>query len=119
MAKIYLTYGAVPELAPLSSAKRLEVIRASGGRFGKTPQFMRVWWLGVALILVLPLAVGLLVYFSKAGPVPACWFAIGSGLAGYATWFHVRTSCLRPHIRAYLADTKTPGDLTIESAASS
>jgi hypothetical protein len=58
MAKIYLTYGAVPELAPLSPAKRVEVIRASGGRFGKTQQFMRVWWLGAILSFAGPAADG-------------------------------------------------------------
>ena len=102
--KIYLTYGSVPELAALPLARRNEVLRASGGRFGKTPQFMRVWWLGVTLSFVVPSVVGAMVFLLIGSLTAALYSAVGVGLAGYTAWFHVRTSCLRPHIRAYLSE---------------
>ncbi|HXI84768.1 MAG TPA: hypothetical protein VNL17_11850 [Verrucomicrobiae bacterium] len=108
MGKIFLTYGAVPELAPLSPAKRIEVLLASGGRFGKTPLHKRVWWLGVILSVYIPATVGLFIYHWSNNPSWACWISVGLGLLGYSTWFHIRTSCLRPYMRAYLAENGTP-----------
>ena len=108
MGKIFLTYEAVPELAPLSPAKRVEVLLASGGRFGKTPQYKRVCWFGVILSVYIPATVGLVIYLWSNNPNWACWSSVGIGLLGYSTWFHIRTSCLRPHIRAYLAENVTP-----------
>ena len=106
MTKIFLTYGAVPELAPLSKEKRIEVIRASGGRFGKTALFRRVWLLGVVLSFVIPAIIGVIVYLWQEDFRWSCWSFIATGLLGYSLWFHIRTSCLRPHIRAYLAENE-------------
>ena len=102
MGKICFTYGSVPELAELSPDKKAEVILASGGRFGKTPTFMRVWWFGVVSCIVVPFIAGVAVYYWHGSFISACWFAVVTELVAYSAWFHVRTSCLRPHIRAYL-----------------
>ena len=104
MRNFFFTYGSVPELAPFSLAKRAEVLRASGGRFGKTPQFMKVWRLGLALSFGVPFLVGVATYFLTESVAAAMYSAVGAGLVGYAIWFNVRINCLRPHIRAYLAE---------------
>ena len=104
MAKIFLSYEAVPELAALSPAKRIEVVRASGGRFGKTPQFKRVWLLGVVLTLGIPSVVSFTTYFWFNDFRWAGWSFIGTLFLGYCAWFHIRTSCLRPYIRTYLSE---------------
>jgi hypothetical protein len=103
MARIYFTYGAVPELAPLPRAERREIIRESGRRFGKTPQFMRVWTLGLLISFIIPIILALIVYLRSRNDSLALWCFVGPGLVGYTAWFHIRTSCLRPHIRALLS----------------
>lgn len=105
MRKIFLSYKAVPELAPLSPTKRIEVLRASGLRFGKTPQHMRVWWLGVVLSLWIPAGVGLVAYLWSEDSGWGVLSFVVVGLLGYSAWFHIHTNCLRPHIRAYLAES--------------
>src|SRR5271154_7274171 len=101
MGKIFLSYKAVPELAALSPARQIEVVRASGGRFGKTPQHRHVWWLGVILSFYIPTIVWSTTYLWSHNSSWAIWSAIATGILGYSTWFHIRTSCLRPYIRAY------------------
>jgi len=90
------------------------VIVASGRRFGKTPQHMRVWWLGMILSLCIPTVAGTIVAFHDNDlSWRATWTFLGLGFLGYSMWFHIRTSCLRPHIRAYLAENDTPSSSSV------
>jgi hypothetical protein len=100
----YLTYNSVPELKVLSPAKRIEVIRAAGRAFGRTPQFWRIWWFTIFISFGSGFGAALLVLFAFHGSsASACGAFTVCLLIGYTIAFHVRMHYLRPHIRDYLS----------------
>lgn len=106
MANFYFSYGAVPELRPLSRDERVRVLRMSGAAYGKTPAFRRDRWL-LLLAYVVPFALGALGYRIFQDLDAALLIGVVTLLSGQSAWFHLRLVHLRPFIRQVLDGTLT------------
>jgi hypothetical protein len=102
MARLYLTYGSVPELNPLSRYDRIRALHASGAAYAKTPASWWNEWLRAVLILGLPIAAGLIVLLViKDAPIAGLAMAV-LAMIGYRVWLHFHLAQLRPFIRVAL-----------------
>jgi hypothetical protein len=111
MARVYMTSSSIPELRPLSREQRIQVLRAAGAVFGKTPVFRRFRRL-YFLLSALPIAVWIVGYYVFGDGVIGLIPAVVVGLIGYQTWNQFLIEQLRPFIREVLKgpipDTPAP-----------
>jgi hypothetical protein len=102
VARLYLTFGSVPELRPLARLQRLRVLQASAAAYAKTPAS---WWdelLRVVLILGLPIASGLIAYLVFKDTLAAVLAMVVIGMTSYRIWFQFHMTQLRPFMREVL-----------------
>jgi hypothetical protein len=100
---LYLTYSQIPELKSVPRDQWRTVLVSAGKAYGKTPLFWKIWWLTIFLTFGLGLGVSFAISMVGGEYTTALWAFTVTGLLGYTLAFSIRTSCLRPHIRQYLA----------------
>ena len=110
----YLTYSQVPELKSVPRDQWRRILVNAGAAFGATRQFRHVWWLTMFLSFGLSLSAALIAFLLRYGVTGAELAFMVTALIGYTIGFSVRTHCLRPYIRQYLAGYPTDSPPPVE-----